>query len=135
MLEFVSLALHGTDPLIRTLSCDQNLRDDGTTIHNIMDECKGFPNLPLRNYWSPNVIHAHDILKEAYQQALRLLQQEDWDPLRLRIHSDQLNHQMVPLLAALHHEIGDVNWIELCAHCLGKLVRDLEEAAHTMEGQ
>ncbi|KAF8833059.1 hypothetical protein BDN67DRAFT_1017998 [Paxillus ammoniavirescens] len=33
--------------------------------------------------------------------------------------------QMVPLLEALHHEVGDVNWTMMCTGIFGELLRSL----------
>ena len=96
---------------------------------------QAFPDLPARDYWSPDVLLAHEILQRVYQQATQLLRQEECDPLRLRIHSDQICHRMVPLLEALHHEVGDNAWVTVCAHRLGRLTSELENAALAVEGR
>lgn len=86
---------------------------------------QAFPLLPIQNYWSPDVCHAHEILQHAYQHATGLLQQEDSDQLHTWIHADQIR-QMVPLFGALHHEVGDIDWTTTCASILGKLLYLLE---------
>ena len=93
------------------------------------------PPLPARDYWSPNVCRAHEILQDAYQHAVGLLHQEDGDPLRIRIHTDQISHQMVPLLEALHREVGDINWMTTCAGKFGELLRLLENHVLAVSGQ
>ncbi|KAG6374552.1 hypothetical protein JVT61DRAFT_3897 [Boletus reticuloceps] len=96
---------------------------------------QAFPPLPARDYWSPDIHHAHEILQDAYQHAVGLLQQEDGDPLRIRIHADQISQQMVPLLEALHHEVGDINWTMLCVETFGELLCMLENVALSTSGQ
>jgi hypothetical protein len=87
---------------------------------------QALPPLPAQDYWSPNICRAHEILQDAYQHAVGLLHREDSDPLRIQIHTDQISHRMVPLLEALHHEVGDINWMTTCAGKFGELLCSLE---------
>ena len=96
---------------------------------------QAFPLLPARDYWSPDICRAHEILQHAYQHAVGLLRQEDSDPLRVQIHADQISQQMVPLLEALHHEVGDVNWTTMCASTFGELLCSLENLALAASGE
>lgn len=95
---------------------------------------QALPPLPVRHQWSPDVCRAHEILQDTYQHAAELLQQEDSDPLRIRIHADQIK-QTVPLLEALHHEVGDADWTTMCASSVGELLRSLENLALSASGQ
>lgn len=96
-----------------------------------------FPALPLTPEefnWSPDVLQAHKIIATAYDRASTLLQQEEADPLRLRIHAEQILNKSVPILEALVPEVGDQGWIETCAHALGQITVDLERSAIVAEG-
>jgi hypothetical protein len=87
---------------------------------------QALPPLPAEDYWSPNIFCAHEILQDAYQHAVGLLHQEDSDLLHIQIQADQISHRMVPLLEALHHEVGDINWMTTCAGKFGELLCSLE---------
>ncbi|KAJ7810621.1 hypothetical protein B0H13DRAFT_2384496 [Mycena leptocephala] len=96
-----------------------------------------FPALPLTPEefnWSPDVLRAHDIITTAYERPSTLPRQEEPDPLRLRIHSEQIVDKLVPILEALVPEVGDQNWLEASAHALGQITVDLQRSAITAEG-
>lgn len=61
-----------------------------------------FPLLPhIPGGWSVNVINAHRILDDAFNRALIVLRQEDSDPLRLRMVSENLVNEMAPILEGM----------------------------------
>lgn len=96
-----------------------------------------FPALPLTPEefnWSPDVLQVHNIIVAAYDRASTLLRQEEADPLRLRIHSEQVLDKLVPLLEALVPEVGDQTWLEACASALGEIVVELERSALAADG-
>lgn len=96
-----------------------------------------FPSLPLTPEefnWSPDVLRAHSIIAAAYERASAMLRQEEADPLRLRIHSEQVLNKLVPILEALLPEIGDYIWLEAGANALGQITVDLERAAIIADG-
>ncbi|KAK6983886.1 Integrase catalytic domain-containing protein [Favolaschia claudopus] len=93
------------------------------------------PETPATFNWSPDVLKAHGIINSSYTRAVALLQQEDGDPLRLRVHSDGILSKLVPLLEALVPEVGDDDWIALGAHSLGKLMVQLERSAIIADGR
>ncbi|KAF8546222.1 hypothetical protein OG21DRAFT_1491470 [Imleria badia] len=93
------------------------------------------PPLPAEVLGGPDVHRAHELLQDAYQRAVALLRQEDIDPLRVRIHADQISQQMVPLLKALQNEVEDTDWITTCANTFGKLLRALENLVLSASGQ
>ncbi len=97
-----------------------------------------FPDLPLASNefnWSPDVLRAHRIIATAYDRASVLLQREEGDPLRLRVHSEEVVKKLVPLLEALVPEVGDQMWLEDSANALGKLTVQLERSAIIAEGR
>jgi glutathione S-transferase len=96
------------------------------------------PEVPNNFQWGANVLEAHNIITTAYNRADTLLRQEEADPVRLRVHSDQIANRIVPILEALEPEVGDQPWIAQCADTLGHLMVDLVRAAtaaDTMYGQ
>jgi hypothetical protein len=96
-----------------------------------------FPPLPLTSEefnWSHDILHAHKIIATAYDRASTLLRQEEGDPLRLRIHSEQVVDKLVPILEALVPEVGDQTWLETCANALGELAVKLERSAIIADG-
>ena len=90
-----------------------------------------FPDLPIHRYsaWAPEVLEAHDMISVAYYQAVQLLRLEDGDPIRLRLHSEQLFCRFLPILTVLEREGMDGGWVENAAQVLGNLIADLEESA------
>jgi hypothetical protein len=96
-----------------------------------------FPALPLtpeQFNWSPDVLQAYGIITAAYNRASELLRQEEPDPLRLRLHSEQVINKLVPILEALVPEVGDQTWLEDSAHALGQLTVQLERSAIIADG-
>ncbi|KAJ6456832.1 hypothetical protein C8R47DRAFT_1082293 [Mycena vitilis] len=96
-----------------------------------------FPALPFTPQefnWSPDVLRAHTIITTAYERASTLLRQEEGDPLRLRIHSEQVLDKLVPILEALEPEVGDYGWLEASASALGELTVQLQRSALVAEG-
>ena len=96
---------------------------------------QALPPLPPRDFWNPDICCAHEVLQDAYQHAVRLLRQEDNDPLQIRIHADHICQQIMPLLEALHCEMGDINWMMMCASMFDKLLCSLEDVALSASGQ
>ncbi|KII92778.1 hypothetical protein PLICRDRAFT_172830 [Plicaturopsis crispa FD-325 SS-3] len=96
-----------------------------------------FPALPMHpdgTDWNGNIYAAHNIVCETYNQAVQLLRQEDGDPLRLRIHSENIYHRMVPILQALEPEVFNREWIIEAANSLAAVMTRLERAAYTADG-
>ncbi|KAJ7496212.1 hypothetical protein B0H11DRAFT_2385644, partial [Mycena galericulata] len=96
-----------------------------------------FPALPRTQdefNWSPDVLQAHNIITAAYERASVLLRQEEPDPLRLRIHSEQVLNKLIPILEALVPEVGDQSWLEAGADALGQITVDLERSAVIADG-
>jgi LmbE family N-acetylglucosaminyl deacetylase len=97
-------------------------------------EFPALPDTPDDFNWHPDVLRAHDILSSAYDRAATLLRQEEADPMRLRIHSEQIAQKMLIILEALVPEIGDHTWIETAATAFGQIAADLERSAAIADG-
>lgn len=94
-----------------------------------------FPPLPYNNVgWTLNVVNAHKILHNAFMHGKMVLQQEDSDPLRFRIVSENLVNDMVPILEGMEVDGVSREFIEQCVHVLGPLVYELEVTALSSEG-
>lgn len=65
-----------------------------------------FPSLPqpLSGQWSPNLRAAHESISSIYLHAVRVLNQEDSDPLRIAFHIDTISSDALSLLEALELE-------------------------------
>jgi hypothetical protein len=48
-----------------------------------------------------NVIQAHEVMSDIYCRAIRVLQQNDVEPLQLMFHIDSVSSNAIPLLEAL----------------------------------
>ncbi|KAK7001954.1 hypothetical protein R3P38DRAFT_2648675 [Favolaschia claudopus] len=96
-----------------------------------------FPALPATPgdfNWQPDVLEAHRRLETAYNSAATLLRQEEHDPLRLRIHSDQIAGRLLPIVEALVPEVGDEPWIDSVVNSLAQISVDLERSAAIADG-
>jgi hypothetical protein len=96
-----------------------------------------FPPLPRRPEdftWPLDVLKAHNIISVGYERAAAMLRQEEGDPLRLRIHAEDIIGKLVPILEALEPEVGDQEWVEACAHALGAITVTLHRAAAVADG-
>ena len=86
------------------------------------------------SHWGYNTVKAHEIISQHYVQALHVLRWEDGDPLQLRYHIQRLKGQVVPLLRNMESTLPGA-WISISAHCLGRLLHELEEAAKNADTQ
>lgn len=94
-----------------------------------------FPALPHNPAgWSTNIHNAHTILDNAFSHGLDILRQDDSDPLRCRVVSENLVNQMVPILESLEGDGVPQDFVHTCIQVLGPLVYELEVAALSAEG-
>lgn len=109
--------------------CEQN--------NQILDPRK-FPPLPPSPFpadqlvWSPSVRQAYNTIQEGYDRAVQLLRLEEPDPLRLRIHSDNLFRRLLPILQSMDEEVGK-EWTLTAGELLLQLVAELEESANAAD--
>jgi hypothetical protein len=95
-----------------------------------------FPALPPHfddGAWSPNVLQAYTLLRDAYQYAFEALNAGDSDCHRLRLHSEKLLNRMLPVLDAMEVEVLHPQWFEDSAVALAGLVLELESSAAAIE--
>jgi LmbE family N-acetylglucosaminyl deacetylase len=92
------------------------------------------PETPDDFNWHPDVLRTHDILATAYDRAVILLRREEADPMRLRIHSEQIGQKLLPILEALVPELGDEAWINSAATAFGQMLVELERSAAVADG-
>ena len=103
------------------------------------------PALPDRHdvhvAWSANVSRAHEVMSDVYRHAIRVLRQDDCEPLQLMFHIDAVLSDAIPLLEALEESEGETGhkfpktWLHHCAELYGKLVLCLRETAKKMKIQ
>ena len=82
--------------------------------------------------WSPNIQQAYCIIQEGYDKASQLLRLEEPDPLRLRIHSENLFRRLWPILQEMEDEVGN-DWTLASGEALLHLVADLETSANAAD--
>ena len=80
-------------------------------------------------------MEAHNVLSATYGRAVRILKEEDTESLQLRVASENLEAQMIPLLESLSSTVGDRDWAERSVCCLGLLLAQLEKAATAITTQ
>ncbi|KAK6961870.1 hypothetical protein R3P38DRAFT_2592985 [Favolaschia claudopus] len=87
------------------------------------------PNLPVgHTCWSANVLKSYEVLKNLYEHARNVTEQEDLDPSRVAHHIDALTSDAMVVLGALESsEDSDetplpLEWLEATAVLLGTTV-------------
>ena len=87
--------------------------------------------------WPADIRTAYETIREAFDRAFLLLQQDDTDPLRLRYHLARLNSNTIPIILALeegrqtsHIPLG---WLESVAECIGGIIARLEASIEGTE--
>lgn len=94
------------------------------------------PVLPGFVQCSPNILLAHDTLNNIYRQALRLVNQEETDPLQLTFHLNVIKDDAVPLLEAMEYSSLELSeWTRQVATQLGQLFRALSNYRDNIQNQ
>ncbi|VDB89332.1 unnamed protein product [Peniophora sp. CBMAI 1063] len=98
-------------------------------------DLRDLPDLPAASElgWSGSIQTAHHLIASTFQLAIKLLRQEDSTTVQLRMLSQRLAEDIVPLLMALVDEIGSHEWAEGCAHAIGGVVLRLKDAADRVQ--
>ncbi len=95
-----------------------------------------FPPLPHhpenQPSWSADVQQAYGQVSSAYNCASDLLRLEEYDPLRLRLHSERLFRRYAPLVQRMENEVGR-EWTLQSYESLLQLIAQLEAAAESSE--
>ncbi|KAK7030025.1 Integrase catalytic domain-containing protein [Favolaschia claudopus] len=92
------------------------------------------PDTPDDFNWHPDVLEAYRTLETAYDNAANLLRHEEPDPLRLRVHSEQIVGRLLPIVQALVPEVGDEPWIDSVVNSFAQISVDLEHSAAIADG-
>jgi hypothetical protein len=105
-----------------------------------------FPMLPkadVNHPWSAAVHKAYHIMSDTHSHILRVLRQEDPDPVRLNQHTSTIIYDTLPILEALETEALEsrsehclpTEWLESCAVALGHLLVETMSGAETASGK
>lgn len=104
---------------------------------------ENFPSLPgfqePNSSGAANVIRAHEVMSDVYRRAIRVLRQDDSEPLQLMFHIDCVSSDAIPLLEALEDSEAELgfqfpqSWLHGCAEMFGRLVLFLQETAKKMK--
>ena len=96
-----------------------------------------FPDLPgleINQAWSQHVLDAHTRISSSHKQAIRFLQLEENEPMRLRLHSENITNRSIPLLKALENDMQNYSeWIRECAEALVTIAIDLAKMANALD--
>lgn len=92
------------------------------------------PVLPSGHVWSSRASadEAFTALSQGYDRASQLLRLEDGDPIRLRLHAEQITQRCFPIFDALCRELPQPDgepWMAVCRQAFHVLVRELNDAA------
>lgn len=98
--------------------------------------------MPLRNRlpylpagdWSANVHSAYDLIQNSYEHAIRILAEEQLDPIRLNVISDGLLNQK-PILEAMLEDGLPHAFIRECALRYIEALEELETSANAAQGE
>lgn len=94
-----------------------------------------FPELPRgpdAAPWSHNCITAHTLISERYGRAVRVLNQEDGDPVYMQTLLDTLSSRMAVILQSLVDEIHDMDWALEATDCLGNAITLLNQTIRAL---
>ena len=90
-----------------------------------------FPALPPHPEniaWSHTCITAHTLISERYARAVRVLNQEDGDPVYMQTLLDTLSERMATILQGLVNEINNLDWAVEATECLGSAILLLQQS-------
>src|ERR1700683_5531594 len=101
-----------------------------------------FPALPqadINHLWSSAIHRAYHIMSDTHSHILRLLQQEDPDPVHLNQHTSTIICNTLSILEALETKVLEseseyhppTKWLESCVVALGQLLVETMSAAET----
>lgn len=92
------------------------------------------PERPDQHRWPRDIEEAFGKMESAYHNAVRLIRNEDGEPLDLRARSQILRFQIIPILQALENSMPNYpNWISQCAEAIMSLSVDLMMMAQSLE--
>jgi hypothetical protein len=95
------------------------------------------PQLPEREL-PPNVTIAANVLSDVYQHALRVLDQDQTDPLQIKVHLAAIECDGMPLLLAIEQEnhLTDMNkWLVTATTQFGALFVSLSRYGNDIQNQ
>ena len=96
------------------------------------------PHLPACAILWPANLLAHNLLSEIYQHALRVWEQGDADPLRLKFHLGSLEADAMDLLGAIKSDpIGPelTEWLMSSAELVGQLYTAITSYRDSIQNQ
>ncbi|PIL32403.1 transcription factor [Ganoderma sinense ZZ0214-1] len=95
------------------------------------------PELPPNYVWHSraSASEAYSVLSRSYDRSSQLLRLEDGDPIRLRLHSEQITRRCIPIFEALCRELPPdaLPWIQICRGAFDSLVRELDKTARVFD--
>jgi hypothetical protein len=95
------------------------------------------PQLPEREL-PPNGPIAANVLSDVYQHALRVLDQDQTDPLQIKVHLAAIERDGMPLLLAIEQEnhLTDMNeWLVTATTQFGALFVSLSRYSNDIQNQ
>ena len=94
------------------------------------------PELPPGHVWHSRASaeEAFTVLSQGYERASQLLRLEDGDPIRLRLHSEQITRRCLPIYEALCQKLPpNAIWTATCRNAFDLLVQELDNAAEASD--
>ncbi|KAI6035713.1 hypothetical protein EDC04DRAFT_2897736 [Pisolithus marmoratus] len=95
-----------------------------------------FPHCVGASSWPVDVLTAHDRLSDIYYHALRVLNQEDADPLQLTFHMGAIDDDAIPLLQAIADDpIGNElqDWLKDTVVLMGNIFVALSDYRNNVQ--
>jgi hypothetical protein len=92
------------------------------------------PIRPDQQPWPPEIQDAFTKISDAHRSAIRVIRNEDGEPLDLRARSQNLRFQIIPIIEALEVSMPNYpDWITQCAMAIMSLSVDLMIMADSLE--
>ena len=92
-----------------------------------------FPPLPGLGPPDNNVRKAFQIISASYNNSSQFFLQDDHNPLHSHIHLNQSQNHIFPLYLVLSTKVHHADWVESCAHILGRIVAELQTTVKSSE--
>ncbi|KAN0086288.1 hypothetical protein V8E55_007425 [Tylopilus felleus] len=96
------------------------------------------PQFPEHELLPPNLITAANVLSDIYHHAFRVLDQDQTDPLQVKIHLAAIEHDAIPLLLAIeqdNHSMDMNEWLVTTTTQFGTLFVSLSRYGNDIQNQ
>ena len=92
------------------------------------------PELPEGHRHQQATFRAYEIVKNGYERSVSILYQDDNDPIRLRIHCQDILARTIPLFLVLVDDVSNIeeDWVSVSLEYLYNLASTLHVSSEAM---